>query len=103
VKDAATIDLFDWVPPPVKPHYNGPEYIPSRDHARLSDQTARVFDLMKDGRWRTLAQIAEATGDPEPSISAQLRHLRKERFGGHTVDRNHIGGGLYQYRLLVNE
>jgi hypothetical protein len=56
---------------------------------------------MKDGQWRTLEQIADMTGDPTPSVSAQLRHLRKPRFGSHTVDRRHVGGGLYEYRLEV--
>lgn len=57
---------------------------------------------MKDGYWRTLGWIADSTGDPEASISAQLRHLRKPRFGGHTVEREHLGNGLYQYRLVIN-
>jgi len=57
---------------------------------------------MKDGTWRTLAEISETTGDPPASVSAQLRHLRKPRFGGYTVDRRHMGGGLYQYRLVLH-
>ncbi|KKL56177.1 hypothetical protein LCGC14_2247980, partial [marine sediment metagenome] len=35
----------------------------------------------------TLCEIEDLTGDPPASISAQLRHLRKERFGAHTVER----------------
>lgn len=84
-------------------HYNGPEYEPARDHARLAGQTARVFEAMKDGQWRTFDGIAALTGDPVASISAQLRHLRKERFGAHTVERRHIGSGLYEYRLTPSE
>ncbi|MCP5014291.1 MAG: hypothetical protein GY938_03300 [Ketobacter sp.] len=56
---------------------------------------------MKDGKPRTLREIANRTGDPEASVSAQLRHLRKERFGGHTVKREHINNGLYSYELIV--
>lgn len=84
--------------------FDGPAYIPSRDNARLTGQIQRVFNLMSDGDWRTLREIAQATGDPESSISAQLRHLRKERFGAHTVDKQHRGepaNGLYEYRLIV--
>ena len=55
---------------------------------------------MLDGRWRTLGDIATLTGYPEASISAQLRHLRKERFGRHRVEKRHAGNGLYEYRLL---
>jgi hypothetical protein len=37
--------------------------------------------------WRTLGEIARATRYPEPSVSAQLRHLRKSRFGGYRVKK----------------
>jgi len=81
--------------------FDGPAYDHERDSARLTGQILRVFDYMKSGNWRTLREIAQATGDPESSISAQLRHLRKRRFGSHTVEREHVGGGLYRYRLIV--
>jgi hypothetical protein len=93
-------DLFDYAKK--KPHFNGPEYNPDRDHKRLAGQCLRVFNAMKDGGWRTFDQIADLTGDPAPSISAQLRHLRKERFGGHLVNRRHVGSGLYEYQLVVS-
>ena len=79
--------------------FNGADYQPERDDARLGAQIKRVFTAMSDHEWRTLTEIETMTGDPTPSISAQLRHLRKERFGSHVIDRRHIGGGLYQYRL----
>jgi hypothetical protein len=82
-----------------EPHFNGPEYIPERDHERLTTQLARVFNCMKDSKWRTLEEISTITGDPEPSVSAQLRHLRKRRFGSHTVNRKHISRGLFKYQL----
>ena len=34
------------------------------------------------GAWMTLAELARKTEFPEASISAQLRHLRKEEHGG---------------------
>ena len=86
-----------------EPHFNGPEYVPERDWERLTTQIGRVFNAMRDQKWRTLREIAQITGDPEASISAQLRHLRKERFGSHTVNRRHIDHGLYQYQLVPNE
>lgn len=85
--------LFAYVP------FNGADYQHDRDAPRLTEQIGRVWHAMKDRQWRTLEQIAEATGDPTPSISAQLRHLRKPRFGSHTVDRRYVGGGLYEYRV----
>lgn len=84
-----------------KEMFNGADYQPKRDDARLSKQIDRIFNCMKDGQWRTLPMIAAATGDPEASVSAQLRHLRKEKFGGHTVHRKHKGNGLYEYQVLV--
>jgi hypothetical protein len=82
--------------------FDGSDYVPERDNERLKGQLLRVYNVMKDGEWRTLREIAETTGDPEASISAQLRHLRKERFGAHIVDKEHIESGLYRYRLVVN-
>lgn len=83
--------------------FDGPAYEPEHDQARLTGQILRVWDLMRDGAWRTLQEIATTTGDPPASVSAQLRHLRKRRFGSHTIDRRARGDrayGLWEYRLL---
>ena len=90
--------------PPVA-RFNGSDYSPAHDDIRLTGQIARVFHCMKDGKWRTLDEIAGETGDPHASVSAQLRHLRKERFGGHLVEKQPRGDrkrGLFEYRLIVN-
>ena len=79
--------------------FNGSDYEPDRDHARLSAQHERIRDLMLDGKSRTLKQIAKAANAPEASVSAQLRHLRKERFGGFTVDKVNLGNGKYSYTV----
>ncbi len=92
-----TRQLFD------RAHFNGDGYEPSRDDERLRGQIRRVYDLMVDGRWRTLDEIASRTGDPPASVSAQLRHLRKKRFGEFRVEKRRRGGessGLWEYRLL---
>ena len=76
------------------------------DDIRLTGQIARVYHCMKDSRWRTLDELAAETGDPHASVSAQLRHLRKDRFGGHTVEKQPRGDrshGLFEYRLIVNK
>jgi hypothetical protein len=82
--------------------FNGADYDRDRDNLRLGKQAADVFNLMKDGQWRTLQEIEAATKHPPASVSAQLRHFRKERFGGHEVNRKHEGNGLYRYQLIVN-
>lgn len=80
--------------------FAGPDYDPAKDNERLDGQMKRVFILMGDGAWRTLREIAQQTGDPEASISAQLRHLRKPRFGAYRVEKKSRGHGLFSYRLL---
>ncbi len=82
--------------------FNGPEYKTAADHERLSTQLGRVKACMLDGQWRTLSEIERITKDPASSISAQLRHLRKERFGSYTVERRPRGNrdaGLFEYRV----
>lgn len=83
--------------------FDGADYVHERDHSRLKGQMLRVYSLMKDGCWRTLREISDITGDPEASVSAQLRHLRKERFGSYQVDRIRGSNGLYYYRLLPGD
>lgn len=85
--------------------FNGPAYDPHFDRARLTGQIARIWTAMSDRHWRTLAEIERVTGDPPASISAQLRHLRKDRFGAHTIERRARGdraAGLWEYRLIPN-
>jgi len=84
-------------------HFDGMSYQAAFDFKRLTGQNSRVFNLMQDNRWRTLAEIAFTTGDPEASISARLRDLRKKKFGSHIIERRRRGNaarGLHEYRLL---
>lgn len=85
----------------IEPRFNGSDYDPKRDDPRLTTQIARVKAAIADGHWRTLAVLSEITGDPEASVSAQLRHLRKHRHGSHQIDKKLVEGttGLYVYRL----
>jgi len=84
--------------------FSGRTYDPEFDRDRLNAQLKRVYDLMHDGAWRTLSEIAAATGDPQASVSARLRDLRKDRFGGFMVERRSRGErarGLFEYSLRV--
>ncbi len=84
------------------PRFNGEVYSPGEDDARLSRQIERVFVCMQDERWLTLSEISTATGDPPASVSAQLRHLRKTRFGSYLVSKRPRGercDGLWEYQL----
>lgn len=82
--------------------FDGPDYREQLDAARLAGQHERIRDLMLDGVWRTLGEIGDALGYPEASVSAQLRHLRKPRFGAYIVEkrrRGEEGAGLFEYRV----
>ena len=102
----AQIDWLRLKPIPDRPRFDGWVYDPKLDRMRLTGQIHRIFNLMRDGCWRTLDEIEAETGDPPASISAQLRHLRKVRFGSHTVEKRRRGDGrmgLWEYRLIVNQ
>jgi hypothetical protein len=92
-------DLFSYQPPP-SVAFDGTTYEPDRDHARLKGQLWRVFQLMADGRWRTLAEISEDAGGSEASVSARLRDLRKEQYGAREIQRERVDGGLWRYRMV---
>jgi hypothetical protein len=57
--------------------------------AKLRKQGEVIRDVMLSAgqcaTWLTLDELAKLTHYPPASISAQLRHLRKPRFGAHTV------------------
>lgn len=85
-----------------KPHFDGETYDAARDQKRLNMQIRKVFDVVKDGKKHTIGEIAERVGAPEASVSARLRDLRKPKFGGHTVKREYVSRGLFQYQVIVN-
>jgi hypothetical protein len=82
---------------------DGATYDHARDGRRLAAQHHRVLALMRDGAWRSLSQIAAATKDPEASVSARLRDLRKPEFGSYLIERRYVRRGLHEYRLRVGQ
>jgi hypothetical protein len=85
--------------------FAGSDYSPVLDRERLLSQHQKVKAFMlRDHEWHTLRDIAAAIGEPEASISAQLRHLRRAAFGGFKVEKRRAerGGsvGLFEYRVL---
>jgi hypothetical protein len=70
---------------------------------KLAGQILRVFEALTSGRWLTLPELHERTGDPVSSISAQIRHLRKPENGSYTILKRRRGrdeSGLFEYRLF---
>ncbi len=89
-----------------KIRFNGSDYNPALDDKRLTKQLGKIYSLMIDHKWRTLAEISKEVDEPEASVSAQLRHLRKERFGSYVVNkhrRGEPGCGLFEYQVLDPE
>jgi len=58
-------------------------------------QQRDVWLLMRDGHWRTLAEISAATGHPEASVSARLRQFRPDRI----VYGERMQCGLWRYQV----
>lgn len=86
------------------PVFDGSDYVPEIDDKRLTGQIKAICELMADGVWRTLGEIEAATNYPQASISAQLRHLRKKKFGNNTVNKRRRGDetqGLFEYQLIL--
>jgi len=84
--------------------FAGATYDAKYDCARLTGQILRIREAMLDGKWRTLPEIENVTGDGQASISAQLRNLRKPAFGSHQVDKRRRGEaerGCWEYRLTI--
>lgn len=85
----------------------GETYDAQLDLRRLGRQLQGVRDYMfmaSEYGWRTLQEIAGATGYPEASVSARLRDLRRPVYGALVVERRRRGEGargLHEYRIKL--
>lgn len=81
----------------------GPDYDEAIDGPRIHTQMDRIRDWMLAiyPVWKTLAEIENVLKFPQASISAQLRHLRKKKFGGYVVEkqRRQADKGTWEYRI----
>jgi hypothetical protein len=97
---------------PVTPSTLGPDFDQQIDGKRLETQLVMVaafmLEMHRQRRWVTLHEIEDTTGAPSASISAQLRHLRKKKFGGHRVEKRRrvhaqgAVGGTWEYMVIPN-
>ena len=90
---------------PALPEFDGDAYVPELDKPRLITQLQKVYTILSDGRWRTLFELEEAMGYTcsQTSASAFIRDLRKQKWGGFTVERRRRGPpkqGVFEYRLV---
>jgi hypothetical protein len=82
----------------------GPDFDPLLDSDRIQKQMERIREVMllasEANKWLTLAEIEQVTRYPQASISAQLRHLRKDAFGSYIVRkrrREPAYRGIWEY------
>jgi hypothetical protein len=88
-----------------------------RRRRQLADRMPSQLDIVRQvmllaaqyGSWMTLEELARKTNFPEPSISAQLRHLRKAKHGAFAVEkrrrtcdealRTNVRERVWEYRI----
>ena len=74
-----------------------------QDVPRLMSQREKIKTYLSTHQWYTLAEIEAYTGYPQASISAQMRHLRKPKFGRYQIAKRRRTPGTWEYRLLPRE
>jgi hypothetical protein len=67
---------------------------------KTSQQLVRVFNALTDGGWHTLAALGKRVNAPTQSVSARLRDLRKDKFGGNTIERRRANPTTFVYRFV---
>jgi ribosomal protein S25 len=67
----------------------------------LKGSHKKVYDVMSNGKWITIETLADRTGMTGSGASACMRNLRMEKFGSFIVERQHVKGTLYKYRLVL--
>lgn len=79
-------------------NFKGNTFNHGKDYERLSNQLQRVSEcVLSQNKWLTLFEIHALTKDPEASISARLRDLRK--LGFNVQSRRRDGYGTWEYRV----
>ncbi len=98
--------LFDVppAPPSRSDHFDGADYDRDLDELRLTGQLFEVWKVatnrISNGGWFTVDYIVQRTGFPANSVQAQLRNLRKPRYGAYLVERRRVTeSGLSEYRV----
>lgn len=90
----------------------GPSFDGARDGERLRQQRGRILEYMLEvaalDQWVTVERISDDLEAqyrfrfPEPSVSAQLRHLRKQEFGSWDVRKRWCGDRrISEYRIYA--
>ena len=79
--------------------FDGNTYESKKDFQRLTAQLGKVSNALMSAKWLTLAELEQLLHEPQASISARIRDLRKPKFGGLLIDRRRRSEGTFEYRL----
>ena len=83
------------------PDFDGHHIDQKKDAPRLTRQLKKIVEIVTDGAWYTVDEIHARTEFPHASISAQLRNLRKAKFGGWAVEgRYRKNLRIFEYRFI---
>lgn len=74
-----------------------------KERKKLNKGLQRVLDIMSDGEWWKMDEIAAQADMREGSVGSRIRELREPRHGGYTIERRHVGDRQYEFRLIVNK
>jgi len=79
--------------------FDGSDYDPDRDQARMSEAMGRVFEVMirDPEQYWSLRDLAKESEVPQSSVGSYLCYLRRDYF--YTVPKKHVENGLYLYKL----
>lgn len=99
----AQLTIDDWLN--AQPVAARGETCEADDVPRLNAQCQRVYAALRDLRPHTLADISASCGDPEASVSARIREIRRYLKDGHKGDvlRERVpdGNGLHTYTMRL--
>lgn len=83
--------------------FDGDTYEPLQDKERLETLFERVKSTMAGAQWWTLEELAAQAKGSQASVSARIRDLRKERFGGWEIVRRRLQSapesGVWEYQM----
>jgi len=94
----SAIDLY------IAKYKQGPAPLTTADRQEHAALRSAVRNLMIDGQWRTLAEMAEALdlGSLQvASMHRRLRQLREVKYGGYYVDKFERSPKVWEYRLIA--
>jgi DNA-binding MarR family transcriptional regulator len=63
----------------------GETFVPEKTQREILRDV--LLNAAESSAWLTLNQLAEKTSYAQASISAQLRHLRKQQYGGWLIEK----------------